>query len=74
MYKKGVEFTCPECPFTTDTEKKLWGHNRLVHSQVTFQCEKCGKNFNKKENMEKHQVIHANKMFDCLVCKAQKNT
>merc|ERR1719232_176009 len=65
---KGVEFKCPDCPFKTDTLKKLGGHKRSIHPKITYQCEQCGKDFKKKENMEKHQVIHTNKTFDCLVC------
>jgi len=65
---KGEEFKCPECTFITNTEKKLWGHRRNIHPKVFYQCDQCGKEFKKKENMEKHQLTHTDITFDCPVC------
>eukprot|EP00092_Neocalanus_flemingeri_P018814 GFUD01020372.1.p1 GENE.GFUD01020372.1~~GFUD01020372.1.p1 ORF type:complete len:784 (-),score=155.93 GFUD01020372.1:88-2439(-) len=65
---RGEQFKCPECSFITNTEKKLWGHRRNIHPKVLFQCDQCGKEFKKKENMEKHQLTHTDITFDCPVC------
>ena len=33
-----------------------------------FKCADCGKAFNQKANLQRHQLIHGDKKFACTIC------
>ncbi|XP_037544154.1 zinc finger protein 121-like [Nematolebias whitei] len=50
--------------------KKTGGSNKNIHpSQKPFNCDDCGKRFNRKVNLNRHMLIHTGqKPFACDVC------
>ena len=53
MHSDRRDFLCTECPLTFKTSKSLKGH-LLIHRARTHSCSKCGKLFNRQNNLRRH--------------------
>lgn len=61
---------CEICNRTFAKLKYLRKHLRELHENGTpFECETCGKRFNRKSNLMEHELIHQDKyLAECKVC------
>ena len=59
---KDDTFECNECSSRFVNEKSLANHKNLKHSdrKMEFTCTDCGKVFNQKNNLTRHQKSHKN--------------
>ena len=51
-------FQCPHCDYKTLRKGDLNKHIRNKHENAKYQCDRCMKTFNWKENMIKHKKTH----------------
>jgi predicted RNA-binding Zn-ribbon protein involved in translation (DUF1610 family) len=53
-------FDCDQCPSKFKEKKTLTAHMKMKHSKkaAEFPCPTCGKVFNQKNNMKRHQKTH----------------
>lgn len=62
------QFTCSKCGKGCSSEKKLAIHFRS-HDKIPHKCPQCGKEFNKKANLNRHIKIHSDeKEHSCNFC------
>lgn len=62
------QFTCSKCGKGCSSEKKLAIHFRS-HDKIPHKCPQCGKEFNKKANLNRHIKIHSDeKGHSCNFC------
>ncbi|XP_018335336.1 zinc finger protein 391 isoform X27 [Agrilus planipennis] len=52
---------CPNCLKGFFTEKELKYHEKLMHSNVLYQCEICGKSVKSKNSLKLHMDTHGSK-------------
>lgn len=67
-------FTCPECGKKCRSKYNLKKHS-VVHKpeeQKNHHCSKCGKGFNERNCLVKHEKKHRIYKFDCDECKESK--
>ena len=76
-------FSCKGCTDTFLTKSLLQTHIKLVHNDndidlpvtekklVSFDCEICGKKFNRKSRFDSHWETHEKSRLKCDVCDAQ---
>lgn len=70
--EKSVQITekCPICRKAMSNIYILKAHIKEVHTNSqNYECDVCGKRFNRKSNMNWHRLIHENKMpCECKLC------
>ena len=49
-------YTCANCPKTFKNHKQRNKHNLDIHSEVTFKCDKCDKQFSRKSYIYTHKI------------------
>ena len=55
--------TCPK-PF----KKRIPNRPRSVNRKASMICDKCGREFDKQDNLEKHKALHAGDTFSAYCC------
>lgn len=66
--KRTLEFKCPQCPNEYNKNSELKQHIKEAHKEeITFQCDRCGKNFKSCSILTSHMKIHSDKVT-CAQC------
>ena len=57
---KAKKFQCDQCTSISPEKKSLNAHKKMKHADkaIEFSCPICGKTFNQKNNMKRHQQTH----------------
>lgn len=69
-------YTCQECSAVLPNRGKYYSHRRMHRAMIDrFPCEICGREFNKKQNLKRHNyLLHDEKrvlsdpIFKCQIC------
>lgn len=66
----GDRLNCEQCDRTFGKVKYIQKHIREIHDMATpFHCSFCNKKFNRKANLQEHELIHEGKFLaDCQTC------
>ena len=67
-----IDLKCYQCSSKYSTIMDLRRHIDSVHYEEHFECDKCGKQFSRQDNMLRHKSVHesdANNQFKCKICK-----
>ena len=71
---KKEEVNCKQCNFHSNSDKKMRRHKKNAHGVLyEFICSFCGKDFNLKSQLRKHQQIHNTKIHKCSFCVYESN-
>ncbi|KFM82588.1 Zinc finger protein ZFAT, partial [Stegodyphus mimosarum] len=66
-------FTCPECPYRTNSKGSLYTHMRK-HTGNVFHCSYCGFQSTKRAHMLDHEATHSTTVQLCKLCKNSYKT
>ncbi|XP_055681650.1 zinc finger protein 12-like [Lutzomyia longipalpis] len=67
-FRKTLEFKCPQCPNEYNKGSELRQHIKEAHKEeITYQCDRCGKNFKSSSILTSHMKIHSDKVT-CAQC------
>lgn len=63
------EYTCKICDFRTNSESKLFNHNKNnKHTTTSARCEWCSYSTNDRANFRRHIFIHSPTKIECDFC------
>ena len=67
-FKTQQSLRCQQCPKSFDKKRGLYEHVMRNHSNIKHHCEKCGRQFKRRDHLKLHQ-----KRFQNLkMCKTKK--
>jgi len=68
--KGALTYQCDICAYTTENRVTFGHHRRTAHTEATYVCEECGKNFTSPQGLYQHRKQHApeEKKFACDHC------
>ena len=66
---------CPACDYVTTSAINLKNHKESAHSNITYTCDQCGKNFRSKQTLHGHvKTVHsASAEYVCDMCDYSTN-
>lgn len=59
---------CDLCPKFYFNKHAIFRHMKNRHAEKKFKCKVCGHETSRKENLEKHMLVHGGKV-ECPICK-----
>ncbi|KAH3884556.1 hypothetical protein DPMN_008539 [Dreissena polymorpha] len=67
-------FSCPSCPYNTNSRGNLYRHKRSVHQKKKEECPTCGKTYASSYDLRTHvRVVHGETPFLCESCSQRFN-
>ena len=68
MYHEDPTFFCDACEYKTCNAGNFSTHKKVKHGTEKHECDQCGKLFNYKRHLERHQAKHAGLKMPCSFC------
>ena len=58
LYHQDPKFLCDQCDYKSCNSGNLHTHKVVKHGTVKHECNQCGKQFNYKRHLQRHQANH----------------
>jgi KRAB domain-containing zinc finger protein len=68
FYHQDPKFLCDKCDYKSCSSGNLHSHKIAKHSTLKHECEQCGKLFNYKRHLSRHQANHEDGNMPCNEC------
>ena len=71
LYHQDPKFLCDLCDYKSCSSANLHTHKVVKHGTVKHECHQCGKRFNYKRHLLRHQANHEGVIMQCNECDMQ---